>query len=404
MTTSPIPHADAVVIGGGILGCCAAYHLHQAGMRKIVLIERAPELATEISWAGAGFAALWSACAAGATLELELEHYALKFYQELADQQPIGLKRIGMVWVAQTSAGAARQAQQFAAARRNVGPNDVHLLTPEQVSVLVPIVTPSHITSGIHWPTALRVDVPLATRALGRMLTAAGVQVCCGVTATDIIVSSARVQAVQTSAGVIATGCVINAAGAWAGQVARMVGAALPLLPLPVARFVTAPIAGVPADLPLLMFPEYHNMYMREDDGGLLIGSDQLLAHTPNLVEHIRSALSTSGADTARPHISAHIADLHDYHEWNARAFAPVIPLLRDFAVKDTRSGLAVRTLDQRHMLGGVPGIEGCYVLGGDNEIGVTHGPGLGRLLAELVTTGKTRSDISAYRVGRAMG
>lgn len=46
--------------------------------------------------------------------------------------------------------------------------------------------------------------------------------------------------------------------------------------------------------------------------------------------------------------------------------------------------------------------IEGCYVIGGDNEIGITHGHGLG-LLAELVTTGQIRSDISAYRVGRAM-
>ena len=133
MSTVNISRADVVVIGGGIFGCCAAYHLRQAGVGTVVLLERAPELATETSWAGAGFVALWSACADDATLELELEHYALQFYQELAAKQPIGLKRIGMVWIAQTAAGSAIQVRQYEAARRHVRADDVQLLTPEQV-------------------------------------------------------------------------------------------------------------------------------------------------------------------------------------------------------------------------------------------------------------------------------
>lgn len=53
--------ADVVVIGGGVFGCCAAYHLAKAGAGRVVPVERAPGLAMQTSSAGAGFVNLWSA-------------------------------------------------------------------------------------------------------------------------------------------------------------------------------------------------------------------------------------------------------------------------------------------------------------------------------------------------------
>jgi sarcosine oxidase subunit beta len=98
-------------------------------------------------------------------------------------------------------------------------------------------------------------------------------------------------------------------------------------------------------------------------------------------------------------------ADLPDHeaesHERLARDLADVIPALEHARVKERASGLPTWTPDGRHILGAAPGIDGYFVLSGCNESGVTHGPGLARLAAELITTGRTGADLTPYRVDR---
>jgi glycine/D-amino acid oxidase-like deaminating enzyme len=84
-----------------------------------------------------------------------------------------------------------------------------------------------------------------------------------------------------------------------------------------------------------------------------------------------------------------------------AANFADAWPLLRTMRVKERRSGLPAYTADGRHFLGQAGEAAGFYVVGGDNEAGITHGPGLGKLLAELVVNGQASKDISVYRLDR---
>jgi hypothetical protein len=72
--------------------------------------------------------------------------------------------------------------------------------------------------------------------------------------------------------------------------------------------------------------------------------------------------------------------------------------------IRERSSGLPTWTPDGRHILGAAPGNEGYFVLSGCNESGVTHGPGLARLAAELVVRGRTETDLSAYGVDRFTG
>jgi glycine/D-amino acid oxidase-like deaminating enzyme len=159
--------ADVVVIGGGVLGCCAAYHLRQSGAGKVILLEREPRLATQTTSAGAGFVALWTAAAEVCEPELGLERYALEFYRVLGNKHAIDLKSVGMVWLATTPDGAANLERSHARARQRVSGDEVALLMPEQLRALVPIVEPARITAALHWPTAIRVSAPLATEAIG---------------------------------------------------------------------------------------------------------------------------------------------------------------------------------------------------------------------------------------------
>jgi sarcosine oxidase subunit beta len=64
--------------------------------------------------------------------------------------------------------------------------------------------------------------------------------------------------------------------------------------------------------------------------------------------------------------------------------------------------GVVSYTADRRFIAGPVPELAGLYVVAGDNESGVTHGPGLGRMLAELIVTGESPFvDTSRYAPDR---
>jgi sarcosine oxidase subunit beta len=62
-------------------------------------------------------------------------------------------------------------------------------------------------------------------------------------------------------------------------------------------------------------------------------------------------------------------------------------------------------TPDKRGLVGGVGGVDGLYVMGGCNEGGISHGPGWGRLIAELVVAGVPTNPVAdAFAPGRFAG
>jgi glycine/D-amino acid oxidase-like deaminating enzyme len=73
--------ADVVVVGGGVLGTCAALHLAEAGARSVVLLERRSQLGSQTTSAGAGFVGYWAG-----ELEAELAAYAMEFYERLQEE------------------------------------------------------------------------------------------------------------------------------------------------------------------------------------------------------------------------------------------------------------------------------------------------------------------------------
>jgi glycine/D-amino acid oxidase-like deaminating enzyme len=402
--------ADVVVIGGGILGCSAAYHLQQAGVDRIVLLERQPALATQTSWAGAGFVSLWAPEFPNwDDLELELEQYALRFYRGLAERHDIGLKDVGMIRIAVTERGAGLLRGHYERARIMVeSGREVRALSPAGVAALVP-VDASRVLAGVFWPTALRVNAPAATAALGRELERAGVAVRTGVEVTGIESQDGKVARVLTSRGPIATGTVVNAAGAWLHRIGRMVDLDLPAVPLLTSRIVTEPISTVPPLMPTMIFLDYHGMYVREEEGGLLLGVEDVGQATPEPSREgdYVASLETDAVAYRRVPISSPPAvsglgqAMVERAEWLAAAFAETLLPLAGARTRYSRSGLPTFTPDGRNLLGEAPDLRGFFAVGGDNEAGISHGPGLGKLLAELVVDGRASRDVSPFRLDR---
>src|SRR5262249_39918485 len=80
-----------------------------------------------------------------------------------------------------------------------------------------------------------------------------GVEIVEGTEVQAIETAAGRVQAVVSSAGRVATGAVLNAAGPWAGELARLNGLELPLMPINRQNFLTRPSAPLPYQLPMIV-------------------------------------------------------------------------------------------------------------------------------------------------------
>jgi glycine/D-amino acid oxidase-like deaminating enzyme len=323
-------------------------------------------------------------------LEAELAEYGMRFYTGLAERAGIdaGVRRVGLLFPALSEPGVEMLRQEYERELEFVP--DVAMIDAEEAVRMAPILAADAVNGALVQPDGHRVDTVRVMAVLTGELVRAGVDVRTGIAAEQAIVDGGRVAGVRTSAGEIAAGAVVNAAGAAARAIGARNGVDIAAVPLLESRFTTEPITGVGPDLPMMLFFERDLLYLREQAGGLLVGA----------IEHAIGPCSR--VDLADPPRSAHLSDhAAREHEELARGLADVIPALARVRVRERASGLPTWTPDGRHILGIAPGIEGYVVLAGCNECCVTHGPGLARIAAELAMSGRTDTDISAYRVDR---
>jgi sarcosine oxidase subunit beta len=84
-----------------------------------------------------------------------------------------------------------------------------------------------------------------------------------------------------------------------------------------------------------------------------------------------------------------------------ARRHSKTIPTLTQYQEFTYYEGYPCYTPDELPLVGPVPSVEGLYVMTGDSETGITHGPGLGRELARVIAGRQPEIDIDRYRPDR---
>ena len=376
--------ADVVIAGGGILGASLALHLAERGAGSIVLLEREPTLGSQTTHAGAGFVGYWAG-----ELEAELARYGIAFYERLQHEsgQDLGVRHVGLLFPALSEAGVEMLRQEEERERAFA---DVELVDADEACRLSPLLARPAVHGGLYQPEGRQVPTRRIMGALTTRLADAGITIHTGTTAIGVQTSAGRVTAVDTTAGSIPTATFVNAAGAGSRALAKRNGIDVATVPLLESRVVTEPLPEAKDGLPMLLFFERDLFYVRTEDGGLLFGA---------IAEQLGPDERVSGDDPPRT------ADLPQHeaagHERLAHSLSHVIPALRHARTRERASGLPTWTPDGRHILGPAPGVEGYFVLSGCNESGVTHGPGLARLAAELITAGHTEADLTPYRVDR---
>ena len=176
---------------------------------------------------------------------------------------------------------------------------------------------------------------------------------------------------------------IVNAAGAFAGRIGEMAGVDVPIKPFRRQLFTTHPIPAFAAEPPLTI--DYHrNWYFRGELGGCLFSGP-------------KDEESTFNTNVDWEHLAESVEQA-----------VVRLPLLAEAEIHRGWAGLYEISPDNNAILGPVPELRGFYVAGGHSGHGFQHGPIVGKLMAELILTGRTSIDIGAlgierFRTGKAV-
>lgn len=366
--------ADAVVVGGGVMGASTAYHLARKGGKSIVLLERDDLFGQEATGKCAGGIRYQFATEINVRLSLLSLPMLDRFEEELA--QPIGLRYCGYMFLL-TSEGDVRAFKSNVAVQRRLGVM-TEWLTPEQVRSRLPMMQVDdvlaatwHARDGLADPNSVVQGYISGARRLG-------VTCLAGAEVTGIHVAGGRVRGVLTTGGEIATPVVVNAAGPWAGQIGAMAGVEVPVVPVRRQIAVTTAIPQLPADFPFVIdFAQ--SLYFHREGPGLLTGMSKP-DEPPGFDQRVD----------------------HDWEMAHFEAAMARLPLLADVGISSRWAGLYEVTPDAHPIIGSVPELPGFYCVAGFSGHGFMHGPACGLLLAEEIMDGKAHSlDISSLRLSR---
>ncbi len=378
-------HAQAVVIGGGVIGCSILYHLTKLGWSDVVLLER-DELTSGSTWhAAANIHGLHDS-----TNISRLQHYTMTLYRELEAEtgQSCGVFQPGSLYLAQTEAREHQLRLQEAKARL-YGMN-FHEVSRDEAERLHPLVNFDGIRCIMFEPDGGNVDPSGVTAAYAAGARARGAEIhrFTPVTATEAQPDGSWI--VRTPKGDIATPWVVNAAGLWGREVAALAGIALPLQPTEHQYFVTetiAEIAGMDRRLPSVADRD-GEYYLRQEGQGLLVGAYE---------RDVRL-----WAEGGTPLDFAHdlFPDDLERIEDNMMRAIDRVPAVGAAGIKRVINGPMIWSPDANVLMGPVPERSGYFVCGGIIP-GFSQSGGMGLMAAQWITQGEMHYDMFAWDMAR---
>jgi glycine cleavage system aminomethyltransferase T/glycine/D-amino acid oxidase-like deaminating enzyme len=382
-------HAGVVVIGAGIVGNSVACHLARLGWTRIVQIDKGP-LPNPGGSTGHASNFIFPVDHSREMTALTMD--SVRQYRELDV-----FTESGGIEVARTEERMEELRRRMASAKA-WGVEGVRLITPAEVSELVPFIDESVIVGGFYTEGVGVVDSLRAGTLMREEAEASGaLTVVPNVEVTGIDVEGGRVRRVRTTEGDVEAETVVIACGVWSPLLARMAGASIPLTPAihqmidigPVPRFAGT-TKGI--DFPIVRDMDT-NMYERQDGTGLEIGS---YAHRPIL--HDPSEIPSIEEAALSPTEFPFTEDDFALQMEQALELMPEIVGDESVGIKYAINGLLSLTPDTLPLLGETPEVKGLWSAA---AVWVKEGPGVGRALAEWMTHGESEIDLQASDIAR---
>ena len=369
---APLPAAASVVIvGGGVIGCSAAFHLAEAGV-DVVLLEREQLGSGSTCRAAGGVRAQFSDA-----LNIEIAQRSLRAFREFARRPgwEIDFKQVGYLFV------LSRESDVSAFERNVALQNDYgvpsRILSPAQATELCPLLAGDDILAAAFSPEDGHLTPEAVVQGYAYGARALGAHIRVGCEVLDISSSGGEITEVITTHGAIRTGTVVCAAGAWSRSCGEMVGVELPVTPLRRQVLFTEPISDLSPHLPMTIDFSSSFYFHREGPGVLLGMSDP--EEKPGFV--------TETSDDWIPRL-IEIA--------SRRA-----PRIADAGIRGGWAGLYEMTPDHNAIIGEAGGASRFLYATGFSGHGFLQGPAVGEILRDLVLGRQPPVDVGPLSVER---
>ena len=367
--------AEAVIVGGGVMGCSILYNLAARGMADAILLEQ-------------------DVLASGSTIRSQAilrTHYSnevttrmawesLEVFRDFGEMVGSPSGYVGTGYFLIVGGRDRRALEDNVAMQKRVGVN-TRVVSAEDVQKIAPVLSVSGDEAFAYEPESGYADPYSVTTGYARRARELGAKVREGTRATDIEITSGRVTAVETPDERIETPIAVVAAGPWSKPLLDKIGVDAPLRTLRhQVVMLRRPEDQVP-DHPIIG-DAVNSLSARPEAGNLTligVGED----------EFVGTEEYTQGVDMAV--VEATFAKL-----------AKRMPGMSDALFRGGWSGLFTTTPDWHPILDKVEGIEGLYCAVGFSGHGFKLAPMVGVVMAELITEGQaTRIDVSMLGLNR---
>ncbi|HEX3087013.1 MAG TPA: FAD-binding oxidoreductase [Ilumatobacteraceae bacterium] len=367
--------AEVVIIGGGVMGTSAAFHLAEAGVTDVVLLE-ADQLSCGSTSKSAGGVRLQFSDEINIALALR----SMDAFERFADRPgaDIALQQVGYLFLL-TDPDDVVAFEKNTALQNSMGVPSRMISAAEagRLSTLAHVddVLAASICmrDGHATPDAVVLGYATAAREMG-------VEIATQCPVTGIDVDGGDITGVRTARGTISTSTVICVAGAWSPSIAAMCGVDLPVKPVARPIWYTEPMPDRPAHVPMTI-DFTTGFYFHTEGPGLLFG--------------MADPEQPAGFDSPmRP----------DWLEVVGDVVAHRAPALLDVGIAGGWHGYYETTPDHNALIGEASGVSRFIYATGFSGHGFLMGPAVGEVLRDLVMGHAPAVDVSGFDVERFKG
>jgi D-hydroxyproline dehydrogenase subunit beta len=371
---------DVIVVGSGVVGACCAYELARAGL-DVTVVDRG-HLTSGTTASGEGNL-LVSDKHPGPELDLAL--HSLARWARLSDELDLDFEfeAKGGVVVAADDDEAAMLAD-FAADQSSAGVR-TEPADPAELRELEPHIS-RDLPFGVHYPQDAQLQPVLASSSLLRRAREHGATLSPD-TSVAAIEPDPDGLALLTSRGRMTARWVVNAAGPWAGHLAALAGARLPVAPRRGHVLVTEPLP------PTIRHKVYEAGYvgtLSSDPGQAQVSS--VVEGTPSGTVLLGSSREFVGFDRRQDgEIIRRIA---------ARAVS-LFPVLAGVRLMRSYCGFRPWVPDHTPVIGEDPAVPGLVHATGHEGAGIGLAAATGDLVRAVISGEQPALDLDPFRADR---
>jgi sarcosine oxidase, subunit beta len=361
-----------VIIGGGVIGCSCAFHLAEAGVQGVLLIERGQLGGGSTGKGAGGVRAQFSDL-----LNIQLGQRSLEAFADFGRRPgwEIDLRRVGYLFVLTRDEDVATF-QRGVSLQRELGVPS-QMIDPSTVAELCPLLNVDDVLAGAFSPSDGHATPDAAVQGYAAGARAHGAQIVTGCEVLDVVVKGDEIRSVVTTNGTVEAGTVVCAAGAWSRACGELVGVDLPVTPLRRQIVFTEPMPGLPPRLPMTI-DFATSFYFHCEGPGMLMGM---------------------AGPGERPGFSVETSD--DWIPALIEVAERRAPVLAEVGIKGGWAGLYEMTPDHTALIGESGRVSRFLYAAGFSGHGFLQAPAVGEVVRDLVLGREPFVDVAPLSASR---